>query len=289
MSQEQRIDLGRLNAFLSKNAAIDLLKEDLRDVSNIDQYAWAGFEDEKENLIKQLKLYQRLLWVVPENRDDLATKLLENGITSPLQIVNTPEKVFIQSNLRLFGDDSGLAEQVYRRATALLRKVTRLQQVHAAQSDEPTDTIGNATSNAISIDLGKLNAFLSKNKEIDFRTADLLHAPNIDQLEWAGFEHEKESLINQLKAYQRVLRVVPPDREDLAKKLLQNGIQSSLQIASIPRKAFIQSNLSLFDQDGAIAEQIYLRALALRKAVALQYIAAVQQSEPHIHTTNFVR
>jgi hypothetical protein len=101
-------------------------------------------------------------------------------------------------------------------------------------------------------------------------------------------EDEKESLIQQLKAYQRMLRVVPPDRGDLAQKLLKSGVQSSLQIANTPKQAFIQDNLTLFDNDEAIAEQVYLQAIALRKAVALQYIALVQQSEPHVRMSGFV-
>jgi hypothetical protein len=139
------------------------------------------------------------------------------------------------------------------------------------------------------VGLEKLNAFLSKNSAIDFRTANLLHDSSLDQFNWAGFEAVKVSLIQQIKAYQRMLRVVPLDRADLAQKLLEHGIQSSLQIVSIPKKAFIQDYLELFDHDSAIAEQVYVRALALRKVVALQYIAQVQQVEPHVRLTNLVR
>lgn len=282
MNQEQRVDLGILNAFLSKNGAVDFSKVDLRDASSIDTLKWAGFEDEKKDLIKQLKIYQRLLWILPNDREALAKKLLENGISSPVQIANGSKEDFIQNNLKLFDGDSAIAEQVYARATTLMSKATSLQQSRIQQQSEPS-------VNTPSIDLGKLGALLEKNKEIDFRTADLLHAPNLEQYNWAGFEDEKESLIQQLKAYQRMLRVVPADREDLAKKLLKNGIQSSLQIASTPKKAFIQDHLKLFDNDEAIAEQVYIRAIALRKAVALQYIAQVQQSEPHIRMTGFGR
>lgn len=281
MSQEQRVDLRILDAFLSKNKAIDFRKVDLRDASSVDALKWVGFEDEKKNLIKQLKIYQRLLWVLPNDKEDLAQKFLENGILSPVQIAHESKDVFIQNNLKLFDGDSTLAEQVHTRATTLMSKATSLQQLRVHHLEPSIDTT--------TIDLGKLSIFLEKNKAIDFRTADLLHPPNLEQYEWTGFEDEKESLIQQLKAYQRMLRVVPPDREDLAKKLLKNGIQSSLQIASTPKKDFIQDNLKLFDNDEAIAEQVYLRALALRKAVALQYIAQVQQLEPHIRTTGFVR
>ena len=140
------------------------------------------------------------------------------------------------------------------------------------------------------IDLKKLNAFLKKNEGIDFRTADLLHAGNRDKYKWPKLrEDEKESLIKQLKAYQRMLRVVPQDRDDLAKALLKKGIQSSLQIASTPKKVFIHNNLKLFNNDRALAEQVYRRALALRKAVTLQYLARVQQLEPHTRAARLLR
>lgn len=139
------------------------------------------------------------------------------------------------------------------------------------------------------IDIKKLNVFLEKNKGVDFRKADLLHIASIDKYQWTGLEDGKASLINQLKAYQRVLRIVPEDREDLAKKMLQNDIQSSLQIANTPKKVFIQHNLKLFDNDSALAEQVYTRAIALRKAVTLQYMARVQQAEPHTRAAGLVR
>ncbi|NES82167.1 MAG: hypothetical protein F6K10_12630 [Moorea sp. SIO2B7] len=144
-------------------------------------------------------------------------------------------------------------------------------------------------SNQKSINLKQLNAFLRKNKAVDFRKADLLHTPKIDKYKWSGLENEKEGLIKQLKAYQRMLRVVPNDRDDLAKKLLQNGIQSSLQIASTPKKVFLENNLRLFDNDSTLAEQVYKRAIALRKVVTLQYIARAQQTEPHTRAARFVR
>lgn len=139
------------------------------------------------------------------------------------------------------------------------------------------------------IDFQKLNDFLRKNKEVDFRQADLLHTSNIDKYKWVGLEDEKESLVNQLKAYQRMLRVVPKDRKELAKTLLKNGIQSSLQIANTPKKVFIQNNLKLFDNDLALAEQVYRRALAVRKVITLQYVARTQQAEPHARVAGLAR
>ena len=281
MSEIQKVDLGMLNAFLSRNATIDLRRIDLRHASSVNNYEWTGFENNKDNLVKQLRIYQGLLWVVPNDRDNLARKLLENNIRSPAQIANAPKEIFIQDNIKIFDDDSVLAEQVHIRATTLMSKISSFQQARTQQ-------LGLSASRA-STDLEKLNAFLKKNQEIDFRTTDLLHTPTIDTYKWAGFEDERKSLINQLKTYQRMLRIVPQDKQNLAKKLLENGIQSSLQITSIPKNVFIQDNLELFDNDNAIAEQVYMRALALRKAVALQYISYVQQVQPHSRTTRFIR
>jgi hypothetical protein len=148
-------------------------------------------------------------------------------------------------------------------------------------------------SNNETVKLKTLKAFLAKNQTIDFRTANLLYAVDIDKYEWKEFEQEKESLIEQLKAYQRMLRVVPQGREELAEKLLENGIQSSLQIAGTPKKIFIKKHLKLFDENVEIAqqlaEQVYQRAIAIRKVVALQYIARTQQAEPHARMTGLMR
>ncbi len=139
------------------------------------------------------------------------------------------------------------------------------------------------------IDFQKLNDFLKENEDVDFRKADLLHTSNIDKYKWPGRENEKGSLLNQLKAYQRMLRVVPNGREDLAKKLLGNGFHSSLQIANTPKKRFIQNNLKICDNDGVLAEQVYKRALAVRKVVTLQYVARTQQAEPHARIAGLAR
>jgi hypothetical protein len=144
-------------------------------------------------------------------------------------------------------------------------------------------------SNMKKVDLKNLNTFLRKNKTVDFRIADLLHSSNLDTYKWTGLDDQKESLINQLKAYQRLLRIVPDDKEELAKKLLKNGIQSSLQIVSTPKKVFIQNNLKIFANDTALAEQVYMRALAVRKVVALQYVNQVQQAEPHTRVAGLTR
>ncbi len=144
-------------------------------------------------------------------------------------------------------------------------------------------------SNTAKIDIKNLKAFLRKNKKVDFRTADLLHLSNIDTYKWTGLEEHKESLIKQLKAYQRLLRIVPHDREDLAQNLLKSGFQSSLQIANTPRKVFIRDNLKTFGKDRTLAQQVYKRALAVRKVVALQYVTRTQQTGSHVRVAGLAR
>ncbi|MDJ0595622.1 MAG: hypothetical protein QNJ72_37505 [Pleurocapsa sp. MO_226.B13] len=143
-------------------------------------------------------------------------------------------------------------------------------------------------SEETSEDLQKLIDFLGKNEWVDFRQADLLHTPNVDKYNWTGLEEEKERVLNLLKAYQRMLRIVPKGREDLAIELLKNGFQSALQIVNTPKKVFIQNNLKIFDNDKALAEQVYMRALAVRKVVTLQYVARTQQAEPHARVAGLV-
>ena len=133
--------------------------------------------------------------------------------------------------------------------------------------------------NTKSTDLKKLNTFLKKNKEIDSRKADLLHIPNLKKYEWIKFEDEDEQIrvLNLLKAHQRMLRIVPKGREDVAMMLLENGFQSSAQIVNTPKKVF----LKLFESDRELGKNVLKRAIAVRKVVTLQYIARVQESQPH--------
>ncbi|MEM7797116.1 MAG: hypothetical protein AAF579_22020 [Cyanobacteria bacterium P01_C01_bin.118] len=142
---------------------------------------------------------------------------------------------------------------------------------------------------APTINIKNLKAFLRKNKKVDFRTADLLHASTLDSYKWTGLEDNKEGLISQLKAYQRLLRIVPNDQYDLAIKLLQSGFQSALQIANMPSKVFIKDNLKTFGNDTALAQSVYKRAVAIRKVVTLQYTARAQQTGAHSRVAGLAR
>lgn len=145
-------------------------------------------------------------------------------------------------------------------------------------------------------DLTELNAFLNKNKSVDFRKTDLRHKANLEAYRWKKNESKegKARLLEQLRAYQRILRVLPGDDADLdtvniAKALLKKGIHSSLQIAGTPKKTFIEENLKIFTGDESLAERVYKRAIACRKAVALKYINRFQSMEPHTRAAGLNR
>ncbi|WP_163665352.1 cadherin domain-containing protein [Adonisia turfae] len=121
-----------------------------------------------------------------------------------------------------------------------------------------------------------LKSFLKRNRKVDFRTANLLKNSTLDSYNWKGLEDNKESVIFQLKAYQRLLRIVPNGQEDVAIKLLQEGFHSSLQIANTPKAKFLQDTHSIFSGDTTLAEQLYKRALAVRKLVILKYLNQAQ-------------
>ena len=136
-------------------------------------------------------------------------------------------------------------------------------------------------SNNDTVDLKSLNAFIRKNKSLDYRKADFLSQSAIDGYNWKGLEEDKDEILKLLKAYQRVLRILPVAKEEYAKPLLKAGYHSSLQIASLCKTKFIQDTLKIFDNDQELAELVYNRCLALRKAIAMKYVNRAQQLEPH--------
>lgn len=133
------------------------------------------------------------------------------------------------------------------------------------------------------VNLKKLNTFLRKNKAVDLRQADLNHASNIDAYNWKSLEEDKESLLIQLKAYQRLLRVFPHDEIEptIAKALLKKGIHSALQIAGMSKQSFIKETVKEFRGNSELAGRVYQKAVICRKTVALNYLNQSQQSEPH--------
>ena len=136
------------------------------------------------------------------------------------------------------------------------------------------------------VDLRKMNTFLRKYKTVDFRTADLLNSSRLADYKWPDDDEEKHHLLGQIKAYQRLLRILPTNEDkinnsDIARELLKAGIHSALQITSMGRKKFIKETIKIFCDDKELALGVYKRALACRKLVAIKYIHLRQRLEPH--------
>jgi hypothetical protein len=132
----------------------------------------------------------------------------------------------------------------------------------------------------------KLKAFLEQNRNTDFSKVNLLSVQVTNSFIWNNFEADKEKLIKQLKAYQRLLRVVPQNDIELLLSLMSAGIHASIQIASIPKQKFISTYLSLFNNDLQLIEQTYKRAQFIRSHLLIKHIQNIQNSEPHITNNN---
>ena len=50
---------------------------------------------------------------------------------------------------------------------------------------------------------------------------------------------ESDTLLPLLKAYQRLLRIIPKEHQDLAVSLLERGLHSAVQIASFSKQQFL--------------------------------------------------
>ena len=133
--------------------------------------------------------------------------------------------------------------------------------------------------------LDELNSFLRQHDAVDFRTTDLLNTTSLDAFTWPNDDALKSDLLTQLKAYQRLLRVLPTNDDiptsDIALQLLMQGIDSSLQITQMGKAKFLASTTGIFGDFKNVATQVYKRALVSRNLVAAKYIRQLQHREPH--------
>ena len=135
--------------------------------------------------------------------------------------------------------------------------------------------------------LKSLNAFIRKNKKADLETVNLLDEKTVSAFNWKGLEEEKEKIIQQAKAYQRLLRIVPEGDPKLIKALLEENIHSAIQIASISRQQFSKQYLALFGNDKQLLERTYENAVARRNQTLIRYMNQLQNNEAHISAANF--
>jgi hypothetical protein len=80
-----------------------------------------------------------------------------------------------------------------------------------------------------------LREVLDVNRSIDWRTVVL------DGGGTAAIPGLAHALVDSLKAYQRILRILPPGEDHRAIPLLESGLHSAIQIAGMPQPQFERS------------------------------------------------
>lgn len=129
-----------------------------------------------------------------------------------------------------------------------------------------------------------LNSFLQNNPNADLVHANLDDANVVGGLDWQKLKTSKDEVLDILRAYQRLKKIMPELDQNTALALLKAGIHSALQIAALPKARFLHDYAALFGNDPAVIERFYNQALAVRTQILLQYMEVKQANEPHVRT-----
>jgi len=121
-------------------------------------------------------------------------------------------------------------------------------------------------------DLERLEKFFKRNDKLDPKTVNLNDNRILESFDWTGLIEEKEAILDLLKAYQRLVRIVPGGTHETVKALMKAGIHSATQIASLPRKHFILSNTQFFENNTTLAEMCYANAVACRSRLLVRFM-----------------
>lgn len=134
-------------------------------------------------------------------------------------------------------------------------------------------------------DTSMLWRLLRSNPEIDWRAADL----GSEELRCrvAPDPVTAADVLALLAAYQRLLRILPSGEEERALPLIQSGIHSAIQIASIPQRQFERRWDAIFPGETEIGLAVY-RAARRRRSVLLHHrMNELQENEPHYRASRF--
>lgn len=132
--------------------------------------------------------------------------------------------------------------------------------------------------------LAGLQWLIEANPAVDWRAIALDEA-GLAALDWR--ELEREAMVPLVKAYQRLVRILPPGEEPRALPLLESGLHSAIQIAGIPRDEFARRWAALFPGDDALGLAVHRAALSRRSDLLLHHIHGVQRNEPHYRAARF--
>ncbi len=130
-----------------------------------------------------------------------------------------------------------------------------------------------------------LQTLLRSNPTTDWRRFVLDTEASLSTLELDGVS--PHVALPLLQAYQRIVRILPPGEERRAEALIDAGLHSAIQIASIPKHVFLTQWSELFPEEEALAQNVYRAALSRRSELLHQHLNEVQRNEPHYRATRF--
>jgi hypothetical protein len=133
--------------------------------------------------------------------------------------------------------------------------------------------------------LAELQYLFDVNASIDWRVVALGDPGALDALAWCDLE--PKTMTPLLKAYQRLVRILPVSEEHRALPLLESGVHSAIQIASLPQDEFLRRWAALFPGEEALGRSIHRAALRRRGDLLLHHINEVQNNEPHYRAARF--
>lgn len=140
-----------------------------------------------------------------------------------------------------------------------------------------------ATSSMTPLRLAELCRLIETNRTVDWR-AVVLDA-TLAALDWG--ELDLEAVVPLLKAYQRLLRILPIGEEHRALALLDSGLHSAVQIADLARDEFLDRWGALFPGEHDFGLAVHRAAVSRRSELLLHHINEVQRTEPHYRAARF--
>ena len=133
--------------------------------------------------------------------------------------------------------------------------------------------------------IDRLTKFLNKNQGIDWRAISFRDIGQLDRLDWAN--DDRAEVLPCLKAYQRLLFILPPSEDARALRLLRAGLHSAIQIAGLSQMDFAQRWSELFPGEEALGRAVQDAARNRRSELLPQYIQDIQRNEPHYRSARF--
>lgn len=139
-------------------------------------------------------------------------------------------------------------------------------------------------SNKIKLKARALKPFFKSNPAVDILHFDFHDREAVSKLNWNGADRARHT--NELKAYQRLLRIHPDEK--IAEKLKARGIDSARKIAALPEHQFIRDYLDVFDGNEDQAKQVHRRGVHIKTTVNHMYGAIKDMvASPHYRAAAF--